>query len=74
MDIKDIIQKIMYDKRLNQAEFAKAIDVSPSQVNEWLKGKNKPGYNKLRLICIKFGMDANMVLGLNEYEDKPTNE
>jgi len=64
MDIKTVLNKVMYDNRLNQTQLAERIGVKPSQVSEWLAGKNKPGYEKLRAICKVFNLDANVLLGL----------
>lgn len=68
MEIKTILEKIMYDNHLNQSQFATKIGVKPSQVSEWLKGKNKPGYENLKAICKTFYIDANILLSVSNKE------
>ena len=64
MDFIAILESIMEEKGLNQTELAKILGVKPSQVCEWLKGKNKPAYDKLKLICEKLDISGNRILGL----------
>ena len=66
MDIIKVLESIMYEYRLNQSQLAERLNVKPSQVSEWLSGKNKPGYDKLKAICKEFNIDANTILGLND--------
>ena len=64
MSIIDILKDIMIDFNLNQSTFASLIGVKQSQVSEWLSGKSKPGYDKLKLICEKLGVSGDRILGL----------
>ena len=66
MDFIDILKDIMIDMGLNQTELASRVGVKPSQVSEWLKGKSKPGYDKLKAICIGLDIPADRLLGLDE--------
>lgn len=65
MDIIKVLESIMYEYRLNQSQLAERLNVKPSQVSEWLSGKNKPSYDKLKIICKEFNIDANIILGLS---------
>lgn len=64
MDFIMILEDIMRERSLNQTELAKILGIKPSQVCEWLKGKNKPAYDKLKLICEKLDISGNRILGL----------
>ena len=70
MEIKKVLQEIMYEHRLNQLQLANRLGVSASQVSQWLEGKNYPGYAKLKLICEQFNIDANVLLGTNKKTSK----
>ena len=70
MEIVKVLEQILYDNRLNQTQFAERIGVKPSQVSEWLAGKNKPGYEKLRAICKEFKLDANVLLSVSNKENE----
>ena len=43
----EILQEFLKINSLTQKNFAEAIEVKPSQVSEWLKGKVVPGYYSL---------------------------
>ncbi|MDR2425215.1 MAG: helix-turn-helix domain-containing protein [Prevotellaceae bacterium] len=45
MEMKDIIDKLMRSKNLNNIEFAKKIGIQRSNVNHFLSGRNNPGLN-----------------------------
>ena len=64
VEFKEIFKTIMIDLNLNQTEVAAKLGIKQSQVSEWLKGKSKPGYDNLRNICIKLGVDPDELLGI----------
>ncbi len=66
MDFIDILKDIMIDRDLNQTQLAKAIGLKQSQVSEWLKGKSKPGYDSLKLICKNLDISGDVILGLKD--------
>ena len=68
MGFKEILSVIMEDKKINQTILANLIGVKPSQVCEWLKGKNNAGYDKLKLICEKLDISGDVLLGLKRYK------
>ncbi len=70
MDLITKLKEIMYNNHLNQTQFATKIGVNPSQVSEWLSGKNKPGIDKIKAICEAFNIDANLLLGVSKKEEK----
>ena len=44
-DFSQILSEFLRDNHLSQADFAKKVGVRSGQVNEWLKGRAKPGYD-----------------------------
>lgn len=51
---------------MTQTAFALKINVKPSRVSEWLKGKAKPGYDMLKQMAIAFSISADYWLGITE--------
>lgn len=64
MDFIAILEDIMREKKLTQTKLADILGLKPSQICEWLKGKNKPSYDNLRNICEKLEISGNRILGL----------
>ena len=64
MEFVEILEDLMTQKQLNQSQLASLIKVKQSQVSEWLKGKNKPGYDNLKAICIATGITGDEILGI----------
>lgn len=65
MDFIEILKELMIDFNLNQTQFANKLGLKQSQISEWLKGKSKPGYDNIKLICETFGISADRVMGLD---------
>lgn len=64
MDFIDILKEIMIECNLNQSQLATKLGLKQSQISEWLKGKSKPGYDNIKLICHTLGISADRLLGL----------
>ena len=64
MNFIEILKEIMIDFNLNQSELANKLGLKQSQISEWLKGKSKPGYDNIKLICITLGISADRIMGL----------
>ena len=64
MDFIDILKELMVDYNLNQTQLADKLGLKQSQISEWLKGKSKPGYDNIKLICQTLGISADRLLGL----------
>ena len=64
MDFIDILKDLMLDFNLNQTQLANKLGLKQSQISEWLKGKSKPGYDNIKLICETLGVSADRVMGL----------
>ena len=65
-EFRQILKEFLAENNLSQSAFAKKIDVKPSQVSEWLKGKAKPGYDTLKQMSVAFGISADYFLGISE--------
>lgn len=61
----EILQEIMIEKSLNQVQLAQLLNIKQSQISEWLKGKSKPGYDNIKLICETLNVSADRILGLD---------
>ena len=66
MDFIDILKDIMIDFNLNQSQLANKVGLKQSQISEWLKGKNKPGYDNIKAICLALDISADRLLGLDD--------
>lgn len=64
MEFAEILKDIMFELSLNQTQLATKIGLKQSQVSEWLKGKSKPGYDSIKLLCQNLSVSAERLLGL----------
>ena len=65
-EFRKILKEFLAENSLTQSEFARKIGVKPSQVNEWLKGKAKPGYDYLKRMALSFNISADYFLGITD--------
>ena len=65
MEFVEILKDLMVELNLNQTRLADLIGIKQSQVSEWLKGKSKPGYDNIKLICIRLNVAPERILGLD---------
>lgn len=65
-DFSQVLREFLKDNRMTQIAFARAIGVKPSQISEWLRGKNSPNYQTLQKIASTFDVSADYFLGLSE--------
>lgn len=59
MPYVEIIKEIMTENKLSQQEFANILGVNQTTVSQWLLGNKKPGYDSIRLLYEKFGIEPN---------------
>lgn len=69
MNFSNILRDLLFNYDITQTELARRIDVKPSQISEWLKGKANPGYDTLKNIAIKLDISPSYLLGLDELSD-----
>lgn len=83
MIISERILKIIKEKSITQAEFAKRAGIATSTVSEWKKKKTNPSADKIMDICIALevtpeelltgrGIDEGQGLENSDKEDKMT--
>lgn len=65
-EFSTILEEFLRENSLTQSEFARRIDIKPSQVSEWMKGKAKPGYDYLKRMALAFNVSADYFLGITE--------
>ncbi|MDY4592131.1 MAG: helix-turn-helix transcriptional regulator [Eubacteriales bacterium] len=64
MEYVDVLQQLMYEKGYTQQTLADVLGVNQTTVSQWLLGKKKPGYDSIRLIYEKFGIEPNDLFGV----------
>ncbi len=64
MPFQDIIREIMETHGLSQEKLAEAIGVHQTTVGQWLLGKKKPGYDSILALYEKFGIEPNLLFGI----------
>ena len=64
--IGERIKEIRNESKLNQSEFGKSISVSQDTVSLWEKGKSLPNTEYVILICRRYGVSADYLLGLED--------
>ncbi len=65
MEFQAIIKDIMQEKNLSQQAFAKILGVNQTTISQWLLGKKKPGYDSIMQIYKKFGIEPNLLFGID---------
>ena len=60
----EIIKQIMIEQNLTQQKFADIIGVNQTTVSQWLMGKKKPGYDSIKAIYHQFGVEPNLLFGI----------
>lgn len=50
-------------KRMTQKKLADLLEVTPSTVNQWVKGKREPTYDLLLKMCMILDVDPTELLG-----------
>ena len=62
----DIIKQIMQEKGLSQQSFADILGINQTTVSQWLLGRKKPGYDSIMLLYEKFGIEPNLLFGIEK--------
>ncbi len=62
----EIIKQIMIDNHLSQQGLADILGVNQTTVSQWLLGRKKPGYDSILAIYEKFGVDPNLLFGIDK--------
>ena len=62
----EIIKQIMQERGLSQQKFADVLGVNQTTVSQWLLGRKKPGYDSILMLYEKFGIEPNLLFGIEE--------
>lgn len=63
MDVKNRLADLLLALNISQGKFAKSINISPSNVSEWISKDNKnPSMDALFKICFKYNVNINWLL------------
>ena len=64
MPYVEIIRQIMIENNFSQQKLADELGVNQTTVSQWLLGKKKPGYDSILLLYAKFGVEPNVLFGI----------
>lgn len=56
----------MQEKGLSQQSFADILGINQTTVSQWLLGRKKPGYDSIMLLYEKFGIEPNLLFGIEK--------
>ena len=54
----------MQQHNLSQQKLADQLGVNQTTISQWLLGKKKPGYDSILLLYEKFGIEPNLLFGI----------
>ncbi len=63
---QDVIKEIMQLNNLSRQKFADILGVDQTTVGQWLHGKKKPGYDSIAALYEKFGVEPNLLFGIEK--------
>lgn len=64
MSYIEVIKQIMLEHNLSQQKFADIIGVNQTTVSQWLLGNKKPNYDSIQSIYKQFGIEPNLLFGI----------
>ena len=67
-EFKDILGKVMKERRITQYALSLQMGIRQSQVSNWLNGKSAPGYRSIKLLCEALELSADFLLGFTDEE------
>ena len=70
MTISDRILKVLKDRNMTQAEFAKQVGIATSTISEWKKRKTNPTADKIMDICNVLQITPEQLLTGKGIEDE----
>lgn len=72
MTISERILKVLKDRNMTQADFAKQVGIAPSAISEWKKRKTNPAADKIMDICNVLQITPEQLLTGRGIEDEET--
>ena len=70
MTISERILKVLKDRNMTQADFAKQVGIAPSAISEWKKRKTNPAADKIMDICNVLQITPEQLLTGRGIEDE----
>ena len=73
MDIREIKKRIAKEietSGLKQCEIAKAINVHPTAITQYLSGRSAPALDTLAKLCLLLDVSADYLLGITDYSGR----
>lgn len=64
MPFQDVIKELMELNQLSQKKLADILGMNQTTVGQWLRGKKKPGYDSILALYEKFGVEPNLLFGI----------
>ena len=61
----DVIKQLMVDHKLSQQALADVLGVNQTTISQWLLGHKKPGYDSIMLLYEKYGIEPNLLFGID---------
>jgi len=72
---KNNLARILSDKKklekISQAQIAREVGVSPSNITEWVKGRGSPGPEKLKILAEVLGVSLADLVGESPFNSSP---
>ena len=62
LDLKEMIELRMYQRKLKQKDLAKILGTSPSRISEIMTGKRKLTFELAKALYEKLNIDAELIL------------
>lgn len=63
----EVIKQLMIENNLSQQGLANILGVNQTTVSQWILGNKKPGYDSIMLIYEKFGVEPNVLFGIEDW-------
>lgn len=63
----EIIKELMQEHKLSQSKMATILGINQTTISQWLLGHKKPGYDSIMLIYEKFGIEPNLLFGVEKW-------
>ena len=61
---QDVIKELMQLNNLSRQQLADRLGVNQTTIGQWLRGKKKPGYDSIMALYEKFGVEPNLLFGI----------
>ncbi len=63
------LEDLLRIKNITQKALADKLGITPSSVNQWVKGKREPDYDTLLKICVILDTEPSEILGFQRVKN-----